>query len=212
MAAKFNLEKELARLEGMKLYENKYSKLTYICGIDEAGRGPLAGPVVAAACILPKDVTILFLNDSKKLSEKRRENLFDEIIAKAVSYGIGIVSEKDIDELNILQATYKAMRIAVSQLSVTPDILLNDAVRIPELDLRQVPIVKGDAKSVSIAAASVLAKVTRDRMMLEYDAQYPGYGFARHKGYGTAEHINAIKTIGPCEIHRRTFIKNFVSD
>ncbi|MBR6270708.1 MAG: ribonuclease HII [Lachnospiraceae bacterium] len=212
MAAKFNLEKELARLEGMKLYENKYSKLTYICGIDEAGRGPLAGPVVAAACILPKDVTILFLNDSKKLSEKRRENLFDEIIAKAVSYGIGIVSEKDIDELNILQATYKAMRIAVSQLSVTPDILLNDAVRIPELDLRQVPIVKGDAKSVSIAAASVLAKVTRDRMMFEYDAQYPGYGFARHKGYGTAEHINAIKTIGPCEIHRRTFIKNFVSD
>lgn len=212
MAAKFNLEKELARLEGMKLYENKYSELTYICGIDEAGRGPLAGPVVAAACILPKDATILFLNDSKKLSEKRRENLFDEIKAKAVSYGIGIVSEKDIDELNILQATYKAMRIAVSQLSVTPDILLNDAVRIPELDLRQVPIVKGDAKSVSIAAASVLAKVTRDRMMLEYDAQYPGYGFARHKGYGTAEHINAIKTIGPCEIHRRTFIKNFVSD
>lgn len=212
MAAKFNLEKELARLEGMKLYENKYSELTYICGIDEAGRGPLAGPVVAAACILPKDATILFLNDSKKLSEKRRENLFDEIKAKAVSYGIGIVSEKDIDELNILQATYKAMRIAVSQLSVTPDILLNDAVRIPELDLRQVPIVKGDAKSVSIAAASVLAKVTRDRMMFEYDAQYPGYGFARHKGYGTAEHINAIKTIGPCEIHRRTFIKNFVSD
>lgn len=212
MAAKFNLEKELARLEEMKLYENKYSELTYICGIDEAGRGPLAGPVVAAACILPKDATILFLNDSKKLSEKRRENLFDEIKAKAVSYGIGIVSEKDIDELNILQATYKAMRIAVSQLSVTPDILLNDAVRIPELDLRQVPIVKGDAKSVSIAAASVLAKVTRDRMMFEYDAQYPGYGFARHKGYGTAEHINAIKTIGPCEIHRRTFIKNFVSD
>lgn len=212
MAAKFNLEKELARLEGMKLYENKYSELTYICGIDEAGRGPLAGPVVAAACILPKDATILFLNDSKKLSEKRRDNLFDEIIAKAVSYGIGIVSEKEIDELNILQATYKAMRIAVSQLSVTPDILLNDAVRIPELVLRQVPIVKGDAKSVSIAAASVLAKVTRDRMMLEYDAQYPGYGFARHKGYGTAEHINAIKTIGPCEIHRRTFIKNFVSD
>ncbi|MBQ9387099.1 MAG: ribonuclease HII [Lachnospiraceae bacterium] len=212
MAAKFNLEKELARLEGMKLYENKYSELTYICGIDEAGRGPLAGPVVAAACILPKDATILFLNDSKKLSEKRRENLFDEIKAKAFSYGIGIVSEKDIDELNILQATYKAMRIAVSQLSVTPDILLNDAVRIPELDLRQVPIVKGDAKSVSIAAASVLAKVTRDRMMLEYDEQYPGYGFARHKGYGTAEHINAIKTIGPCEIHRRTFIKNFVSD
>ena len=205
MAAKFNLEKELARLEGMKLYENKYSELTYICGIDEAGRGPLAGPVVAAACILPKDATILFLNDSKKLSEKRRENLFDEIKAKAFSYGIGIVSEKDIDELNILQATYKAMRIAVSQLSVTPDILLNDAVRIPELDLRQVPIVKGDAKSVSIAAASVLAKVTRDRMMLEYDEQYPGYGFARHKGYGTKAHLEALEKYGVTPIHRRSY-------
>ena len=210
MPKKFNLEEELARLEKMKLYENKYSELEYICGIDEAGRGPLAGPVVAAACILPKDCNILFLNDSKKLTEKRRSMLFDEIKEKAVSFGIGIVSEKEIDDINILQATYKAMRIAISQLSVVPDILLNDAVRIPEVSIRQVPIIKGDAKSVSIAAASILAKVTRDRIMEEYDAVYPEYGFAKHKGYGTGQHIAVIKEKGPCEIHRRTFIGNFV--
>ena len=210
MPKKFDLEAERERLKKMHMFEDKYAELEFICGIDEAGRGPLAGPVVAAACILPKDCEILFLNDSKKLTERRREALFKEIKEKAISYGIGIVSEKDIDELNILQATYKAMRIAVSQLSVKPDILLNDAVRIPELDFRQVPIVKGDAKSVSIAAASVLAKVTRDHMMMEYDEQYPEYGFAKHKGYGTKQHTDAIKEYGPCEIHRRAFFTHFI--
>ena len=212
MAKKFDIEAERNRLAGMRIYENKYSEFDLICGIDEAGRGPLAGPVVAAACILPKDCEILFLNDSKKLSEKRREMLYDEIVRKAVSYGIGIVSEKVIDEINILQATYEAMRQAISQLSVKPQILLNDAVRIPDVDIRQVPIVKGDAKSVSIAAASILAKVTRDRLMMKYDELYPDYGFAQHKGYGTAVHINAIKEKGPCEIHRRSFIGHFISN
>lgn len=210
MPRKFDIEAERERLAKMRMFENKYDEFDLICGIDEAGRGPLAGPVVAAACILPKDAEILFLNDSKKLSEKRREMLFEQIKEKAISYGIGIVSEKDIDEINILQATYKAMRIAIEGLSVKPQILLNDAVRIPEVEIRQVPIVKGDAKSVSIAAASILAKVTRDNLMIEYDKEYPEYGFAKHKGYGTANHINAIKEFGPCEIHRRSFIKNFI--
>ena len=180
------LEKELARLEAMREYEDTYDACAYICGIDEAGRGPLAGPVVAAAAVLPKDCQIFYLNDSKKLSEKKRDLLFDEIKEKAVAYGIGIVSPQVIDEINILQATYEAMRQAISQLNVIPEILLNDAVIIPGVDIMQVPIVKGDAKSVSIAAASILAKVTRDRMMMEYDQIYPEYGFAKHKGYGTA--------------------------
>ena len=205
------LEKELARLEAMREYEDTYDACAYICGIDEAGRGPLAGPVVAAAAVLPKDCEILFLNDSKKLSEKKRDLLFDEIKEKAVAYGIGIVSPQVIDEINILQATYEAMRQAISQLNVIPEILLNDAVTIPGVDIMQVPIVKGDAKSVSIAAASILAKVTRDRMMMEYDQIYPEYGFAKHKGYGTAAHIAALKEYGPCPIHRRTFIKKFVT-
>ncbi|MBT9775808.1 ribonuclease HII [Clostridium sp. MCC353] len=204
------LLKERQRLEAMKEYEYTYAACPYICGIDEAGRGPLSGPVAAAAVILPKDCEILFLNDSKKLSEKKRELLFEEIKEKAVSYGIGIVSPARIDEINILQATYEAMRTAVSQLKVTPDILLNDAVTIPGIEIMQVPIVKGDAKSISIAAASILAKVTRDHMMAEYDAIYPEYGFAKHKGYGTAAHIQAIKEYGPCPIHRKSFIKNFV--
>lgn len=204
------LKAELERLEAMKEYEYTYEACSYICGIDEAGRGPLAGPVVAAAVILPKDCQILFLNDSKKVSEKKRELLFDEIKEKAVSYGIGIASPERIDEINILQATYEAMRQAVSQLSVEPEILLNDAVTIPGLDMMQVPIVKGDAKSISIAAASILAKVTRDRMMVQYDELFPEYGFARHKGYGTAVHIQALKEHGPCPIHRRTFIKKFI--
>lgn len=204
------LQMELARLEQMKEYEYTYEACTYICGIDEAGRGPLAGPVVAGAVILPKDCQILFLNDSKKVSEKKRDLLFDEIREKAISFGIGIVGPGRIDEINILQATYEAMREAVARLSVKPDLLLNDAVTIPDLDLNQLPIIKGDAKSVSIAAASILAKVTRDRMMAEYDVLYPEYAFARHKGYGTAVHIQAIKEHGPCPIHRRTFIKNFV--
>ena len=203
------LEKELARLAAMREYEDTYAACTYICGIDEAGRGPLAGPVVAAAAVLPKDCQILYLNDSKKLSEKKRDLLFDEIKEKAVTYGVGIVSPQVIDEINILQATYEAMRQAISQLKVTPEILLNDAVTISGVDIMQVPIIKGDAKSVSIAAASILAKVTRDRMMAEYDQIYPEYGFAKHKGYGTAAHIAALKEYGPCPIHRRTFIKNF---
>lgn len=205
------LEKELARLEAMREYEDTYDACAYICGIDEAGRGPLAGPVVAAAAVLPKDCQIFYLNDSKKLSEKKRDLLFDEIKEKAVAYGIGIVSPQVIDEINILQATYEAMRQAISQLNVIPEILLNDAVTIPGVDIMQVPIVKGDAKSVSIAAASILAKVTRDRMMMEYDQIYPEYGFAKHKGYGTAAHIAALKEYGPCPIHRRTFIKKFVT-
>ena len=205
------LEKELARLEAMREYEDTYDACAYICGIDEAGRGPLAGPVVAAAAVLPKDCQIFYLNDSKKLSEKKRDLLFDEIKEKAVAYGIGIGSPQVIDEINILQATYEAMRQAISQLNVIPEILLNDAVTIPGVDIMQVPIVKGDAKSVSIAAASILAKVTRDRMMMEYDQIYPEYGFAKHKGYGTAAHIAALKEYGPCPIHRRTFIKKFVT-
>ncbi len=204
------LEKELARLELMKEYENTYAACTSICGIDEAGRGPLAGPVAAGAVILPADCTILYLNDSKKLSEKRREELFVEIKEKAVSWSVGIVGPDRIDEINILQATYEAMRQAVAGLKVQPDLLLNDAVEIPGIEIMQVPIIKGDAKSVSIAAASVLAKVTRDHMMAQYEELFPGYGFARHKGYGTAMHIQAIRELGPCPIHRRSFIKNFV--
>lgn len=203
------LEKELLRLEAMKEFEREYGDCGLICGIDEAGRGPLAGPVVAGAAILPKDCTILYLNDSKKLSEKRREELFLEIKEKAVAWSVGLASPERIDEINILQATYEAMRDAVAGLSSVPDILLNDAVTIPGIRIRQVPIIKGDAKSVSIAAASILAKVTRDHMMIEYDKLYPQYGFAKHKGYGTAAHIAALKEYGPVPIHRRTFIKHF---
>ncbi|MBS5284072.1 MAG: ribonuclease HII [Clostridiales bacterium] len=201
------LEKELARLEAMKEYEQQYALCQWICGIDEAGRGPLAGPVAAAAVILPKDCTILYLNDSKKLTPGRRDELFLEIKEKAAAWSVGIATPQRIDEINVLQATYEAMREAVSGLSVAPDLLLNDAVTIPGITIRQVPIIKGDTKSVSIAAASVLAKVTRDRMMEEYDALFPGYGFAQHKGYGTAAHIKAIRELGPCPIHRKTFIR-----
>ncbi len=178
------LQNERERLALMRQYEEQYGECTYICGIDEAGRGPLAGPVVAGAVILPKDCEILYLNDSKQLSAKRREELYDEIMEKAVATGIGMASPARIDEINILQATYEAMREAVRGLGVVPDILLNDAVRIPGLDMPQVSIVKGDAKSVSIAAASILAKVTRDRLMIQYEEVLPGYGFAKNKGYG----------------------------
>lgn len=205
------LNAETARIEGMKAYEREYEACGLICGIDEVGRGPLAGPVVAAAVILPKDCQILYLNDSKKLTERRRELLYDEIMEKAVAVGVGVVSQQRIDEINILQATYEAMREAVGQLDPAPDVLLNDAVTIPGLLQKQVPIIKGDAKSLSIAAASVVAKVTRDRMMVLMDEKYPGYGFASNKGYGSAAHIAALKEIGPCELHRRTFIRNFVS-
>lgn len=204
------LELEKRRIENMSIYERKYADFSYICGIDEVGRGPLAGPVVAGAVILPKDCDILYLNDSKQLSEKMRETLYDEIMEKAVATGIGIVSPARIDEINILQATYEAMHMAIGELRVRPDLLLNDAVTIPELAIRQVPIIKGDAKSISIAAASIIAKVTRDRLMVQYEEVLPGYGFASNKGYGSAMHIQAIKELGPTPIHRQSFIKNFI--
>ena len=204
------LKKELDRLEAMSVYEREYAGWGAVCGIDEAGRGPLAGPVVAGAVILPKDEKILYVNDSKKLSEKKREMLYDEIMSRALAVGVGVVGPERIDEINILQATYEAMRMAVAQLTVPPDILLNDAVTIPDLKVRQVPIVKGDAKSVSIAAASIIAKVTRDRLMREYGQVFPEYEFASNKGYGTKSHIEALKTYGPTPIHRRTFIQHFV--
>ncbi len=204
------LEKELERLEEMRAYEREYDSCAFICGVDEAGRGPLAGPVAAGAVILPKDCRILYLNDSKKLSPKRRQELFEEIKEKAIAWNVGLVSPERIDEINILQATYEAMAAVIRGLKITPQVLLNDAVTIPGIDLPQVSIVKGDAKSVSIAAASILAKVTRDRMMEEYDSLYPEYGFGKHKGYGTAAHIQAIKEYGPCPIHRLTFIKKFI--
>ena len=206
------LKAERERLEGMRVYERQYRERGTLCGIDEVGRGPLAGPVVAGAVILPEDCETLYLNDSKKLSEKKRDLLYDEIMEKAIAVGIGAVSPERIDEINILQATYEAMRIAISRLSVRPDLLLNDAVTIPQVDIPQVPIIKGDAKSVSIAAASIIAKVTRDRMMVQYEDLYPGYEFASNKGYGSARHIAALKKIGPCPIHRRSFIKNFAGD
>lgn len=204
------LEAERVRTALMKQFEDEYRVYGNICGVDEAGRGPLCGPVVAGAVILPKEYDILYINDSKKLSEKKREELYDEISEKALAWSVGIVSPERIDEINILQATYEAMRIAIQNLSIVPDILLNDAVTIPEVDIRQVSIIKGDAKSQSIAAASIMAKVTRDRIMAQYDMMYPEYGFSKNKGYGTKQHIEAIKEIGPCPIHRRTFIKNFI--
>lgn len=201
---------EKKRLEGMKRYEYQYAQAGIICGIDEAGRGPLAGPVVAGAVVLPKDCDILYLNDSKQLSEKKREELYEIIMEKAQAVGVGYAPPERIDEINILQATYEAMRQAVSALSVKPDILLNDAVTIPDVAIRQVPIIKGDAKSVSIAAASIIAKVTRDRLMRQYDSVFPEYGFAQNKGYGAASHIAALKKYGPSPIHRKSFIGNFV--
>ena len=205
------LEAEKLRIENLKKYEREYADCGYICGIDEVGRGPLAGPVVAGAVILPKDCDILYINDSKKLSEKKREELFDVISREAVSVGIGIVSAQRIDEINILQATYEAMRQAIQKLSVQPDILLNDAVTIPGVEIAQVPIIKGDAKSLTIGAASIMAKVTRDRMMAEYDKEYPQYGFAKHKGYGTKQHTQALLEYGACPIHRKTFLKNILN-
>ena len=204
------LEKERERTEKMKEYEYRYAAAGFLCGIDEVGRGPLAGPVVAGAVILPKDCDILYLNDSKQLTEKKREELYDVIMEKAVATGLGFASPERIDEINILQATYEAMREAIGKLSVKPDLLLNDAVTIPQVEIRQVPIIKGDAKSISIAAASIIAKVTRDRLMVEYDSIFPEYGFASNKGYGAAAHIEALKKYGPCPIHRRSFIGHFV--
>ncbi len=201
-------KEELSRLNGMLTFEKQRASGLIYCGIDEAGRGPLAGPVVAAAVIMPENNPIFFVNDSKKLSEKKREELYDQIMEQAVSVGVGIVSEEVIDEINILQATYQAMRKAVAMLTPQPEVLINDAVTIPGMPMRQVPIIKGDAKCYSIAAASIIAKVTRDRMMREYDKQYPGYGFSENKGYGSAEHMKAIRDQGLCPIHRRTFISS----
>ena len=202
--------KELARTEEKWHYERLYPDREHIGGIDEVGRGPLAGPVVAACVILPKDCRILYIIDSKQLSEKKREELYDRILEEAVSVGIGVVSHEVIDEINILQATYRAMREAIEMMETKPDQILVDAVHIPGVEIPQRGIIKGDAKSISIAAASIVAKVTRDRMMTEMDARYPGYGFAGNKGYGSAEHIQAIREKGPCEIHRRSFIHSFV--
>ena len=203
-------ETEMKRTEELKKYEKQYDDYRFICGIDEVGRGPLAGPVVAGAVILPKDCDILYLNDSKQLSEKKREELYDVIMEKAVSTGLGFVSPERIDQINILQATYEAMREAIAKLSPQPDLLLNDAVTIPKVAIRQVPIIKGDAKSISIAAASIIAKVTRDRLMVQYDSVFPEYGFASNKGYGAAAHIEALRKYGPTSIHRRSFIKNLL--
>lgn len=210
MTKEEKLQAEIQRTKNMQKYEEEYSTYRYICGIDEAGRGPLCGPVVAGAVILPKNCQILYINDSKKLSEKMRDVLYDEISKEAIAWGVGIVSPERIDEINILQATYEAMKIAIDKLDVTPDILFNDAVTIPGIDIMQLPIIKGDAKSQSIAAASIMAKVTRDRLMKQYDELYPEYGFARHKGYGTKAHIEAIKEYGPCPIHRMSFLKNIL--
>ena len=204
---KLRLEKE--RMYEMFSFEREYGDHQAICGIDEVGRGPLAGPVVAGAVILPRDCKILYLNDSKKLTERRRELLYEEIMEKAVAVGLGVVSQERIDEINILQATYEAMREAVGKLDPAPDLLLNDAVTIPGVEIRQVPIIKGDAKSISIGAASIVAKVTRDRLMEQYADVFPEYDFASNKGYGSAAHIAALKEYGPTPIHRHSFIKNF---
>ncbi len=199
-------EKECLRTKQLWKYEEEYAQYSNICGIDEVGRGPFAGPVVAAAVILPKKSELLYINDSKKLSEKKREELFEEIQKEAVAIGIGCIGPQIIDQINILQATYEAMRQAVGNLCIEPDLLLNDAVMIPGLPMKQVPIIKGDAKSISIGAASIIAKVTRDRMMEQYEILFPEYGFSSNKGYGTKEHIEAIKENGMTPIHRRSFI------
>jgi len=203
---------EINRLDGMLAYERQYPEYDYIAGIDEAGRGPLAGPVVACAVILPRECKILYVNDSKKLSERMRDALYVEIGQRAIAIGIGVVPHDVVDEVNILNATYEAMREAIRSVSKIrkPQLLLNDAVTIPQVDIPQVPIIKGDAKSMSIAAASIVAKVTRDGIMRGYDVAYPGYGFASHKGYGTKGHIEALGRLGACDIHRRSFMKKFV--
>ena len=205
-------EKEIERSKALQKYEREYAAYQHICGIDEVGRGPLAGPVVAGAVILPKNCSILYINDSKKLSEKKREELYDIIMEQAVAVGIGYSTPERIDEINILQATYEAMREAISKLAAEPDLLLNDAVTIPQVSIKQVPIIKGDAKSISIGAASIVAKVTRDRLMVQYDEVYPEYGFASNKGYGAKAHVEALKKYGPCPIHRKSFITHFVDE
>ena len=206
-------EKEEERLINLKQIEKVfYNKgIEYIAGIDEAGRGPLAGPVVVASVIMPKDSMIEGINDSKKVSEKKREKLYDIILEEAISYGIGIIYQDEIDEINILQATKKGLTEAVEQMKIKPDLIMVDALTgIDTLGIPYQSIIKGDAKCYSISAASIIAKDTRDRIMREWDKVYPEYGFAAHKGYGTAKHSAALKEYGPCEIHRRSFIKHFV--
>lgn len=205
-----HIEKEKRRLWEMESYERQYRDRLYICGVDEVGRGPLAGPVAAGAVILPKNCEIFYINDSKKLSEKKREELYKEIMEKAIAVGIGWVEPERIDEINILQATYEAMTRAIQNLGVMPDILLNDGVIIPKVSIEQVNIIKGDEKSISIGAASIVAKVERDRKMEEYHKEYPEYGFCSNKGYGTKEHMEALKKYGPTPIHRRSFIGNII--
>ena len=206
-------EKEEVRLIELKKIDKEFfdKGLKYIAGIDEAGRGPLAGPVVVASVILPQDSMIEGINDSKKVSEAKREKLYDLIINEAISYGIGIIYQDEIDEINILQATKKGLTEAIKQMEIKPNIIMVDALSgIDTLGIPYKSIIKGDAKCYSIAAASILAKVTRDRIMREWDKIYPEYGFASHKGYGTAKHIAAIKEFGPCPIHRRSFITKFI--
>lgn len=207
-------EKELERLTNLKQIEQQIYNIGIenICGIDEAGRGPLAGPVVVAAVIMPKDSIIEGVNDSKKISEKKREILYEQITQEAISYGVGIISQNEIDEINILNATKKGLTTAIKQLSIKPERILVDALT--KIDTCGIPyksIIKGDAKSYSIAAASIIAKVTRDRIMREWDEIYPQYGFEKHKGYGTKAHIEAIKQYGLCPLHRLSFVKNIIS-
>ena len=204
-----DFEKEKLRIEAMREFEHRFEdRYEFICGVDEAGRGPFAGPIVAGAAILPKDTDILYLNDSKKLSEQKREELFLEIKEKAISYGVGIVSAARIDEIGVGKADFEAMRIAIGQLSPKADFALTDAFFIPGLSIPQENIIKGDARSLSIAAASILAKVTRDHIMEELDEKYPMYGFKDHKGYGTQFHRDRIAEFGPCPEHRMSFLKN----
>jgi len=206
-------EKELERLTNLKAYENDLHKkgFKYICGIDEAGRGPLAGPVVIASVIMPEDSMIEGVNDSKKVSEKKRELIYDKILEEAISYSVAIIDQHEIDEINILNATKKGLTMSLKELNVKPDLILVDALEhIDTLGIPYEPIIKGDAKAYSISAASIIAKVTRDRIMREWANVYPEYGFEVHKGYGTAKHIAAIKEHGICQIHRKTFTKNFI--
>lgn len=208
-------EKEQERLEKLKEIEKEWYKkgAKRICGIDEAGRGPLAGPVVVAAVIMPEDSMIDGVNDSKKVSEKKREKLYDEITSNAISWGVGIIDQKEIDKINILNATKKGLTKALTELVEKPDIILVDALTgIDTLGIPYQSIIKGDAKSYSIAAASIIAKVTRDRIMRQWDELYPEYGFEKHKGYGTKAHIEAIKNYGICPLHRKTFVKNFTKE
>lgn len=206
-------EKEEERLKVLKQQENELRKKGFnkICGIDEAGRGPLAGPVVIASVIMPADSMIEGVNDSKKVSEKKREILYDKIIEQAISYGVAIIGQDEIDEINILNATKKGLTISLQELTVRPDLILVDALEhIDTLGIPYESIIKGDAKCYSISCASIIAKVTRDRIMREWDKVYPEYNFAQHKGYGTAKHIEAIKQYGLCPIHRRSFTKNII--